>query len=80
MLPMFDKKKMVGAVIARRGKQDIHTNTEVEAPGSNEGLKSACEDILGAIESKSPMDLAKAMRAAFDILDSEEDEEPSESE
>lgn len=63
--------------MSKRGKPDMEANSEVEAPGSdiNPGLKSAAEDILRAIESKSPIDLAKAIEAAFNACDSEPHEE-----
>ena len=68
MLPMFDKKRAVGSIMSMRGKKPaVEVASEVEAPGSemDEGLKAACEDLLGAIERKSVMDMAKAFQAAF---------------
>lgn len=78
MLPMFDKRTIASVIGSRRGKHpDIEINSEVEAPDSNlnPALKAAAEDVLRAIDTKSPIDLAKALKAAFDICDSEPHEE-----
>lgn len=77
-LPFLDRKKMSSVIASRRGKSpDIEVNPEVEAPGSemDPGLKSAAEDILRAIESKSVIDLAKAIQSAFEICGSMPQEE-----
>lgn len=78
MLPFLAPKKMVSVIVSQRGKNDLHdVNSEVEAPGSDmdPGLQEAAEDMLRAIDTRSPMDLAKALKAAFEICDSYEDEE-----
>lgn len=75
-LPFLDRKKMSSVISSRRGKSpDIEVNPEVEAPGSemDPGLKSAAEDLLRAIESKSVIDLAKALKAAIEMCSSYED-------
>lgn len=73
MLPFLDKKKTVSAVIARRGKPALEVKSEVSAPDSegDPALESAAEDILRAIEEKSVLGLAQALKAAFQICDAE---------
>lgn len=78
MLPWLEKKKSVTVYKSTKGKSpDMEMNSEVEAPDSemDEGLKEAAEDILRAINSKSAMDLAKAIKSAFEICDSYPHEE-----
>lgn len=68
MLPFLHGKKLAGSIISQRGKHpDLMPAQEVEAPGHEmDGrLKTAAEDILRAIESKSPIDLAHALHSAF---------------
>ncbi len=75
MLPFLDSKKIVSVIAARKGKSDMEVKPEVEAVGGeiDPGLKSAAEDIMRAIESKSVIDLASAIKAAFEVCDSYED-------
>lgn len=78
MLPFMDRKKIVSTISSRRGKTpDIAMNTEIEAPDSemDPGLKNAAEDVLRAIETKSPMDLAKALRMVYEACGSYSDED-----
>jgi len=78
MLPFLkDPKKIVSVISARKGKADVKVNPEVEAPGGemHPGLKAAAEDFLRGIESKSPIDIAKAFKAAFEACDDESDSE-----
>lgn len=46
-----------------------------ETPNEDPAVLAAAEDILRAIDSKDAKHLAQALRAAFQILDSEPDEE-----
>ena len=71
MLPMFAPKKIVSVIVAKKGKPDVSVTPEVEAPGSemDPGLKEAAEDMLRAFESRSVMDMAQALKAAFECLD-----------
>jgi hypothetical protein len=71
MLPFLDKKKIVSVISAKRGKPDVEVNSEMEAPGSelSPGLKEAAEDLMRGLEAKSPIDIAKALKAAFEICD-----------
>lgn len=86
MLPMFDHKKIVSVIAARKGKPDVEINTEVEAPGSDmdPGLKAAAEDMLRAFESRSVMDMAKALKAAYECCEAspadDQEQEPNQGE
>lgn len=74
MLPMFDKKKVASVVISRMGKKDQEVSPEVEASGQeiDPSLKEAGMDVLRAIEAKSPVALAKALQAAYQLCESAE--------
>jgi hypothetical protein len=76
-LPMFEKKKASSVILERRGKRPMEVNMEIAAPGADmdPGLMEAAEDVLRAINEKSPMDLARALLAAFEICDSAPHEE-----
>lgn len=78
MLPFLDKKKAVSVLLARRGKSpdiEVANETEVGDSDIDPGLKEAAEDILRAIQTKSVIDLAKALKAAFTVADSMPHEE-----
>lgn len=91
MLPFLEPRKITSIIIARHGKSDLEGNPELEAPdGSSseeEGLdpdfKEAAADVMRAFENRSVIDLARALKAAFELFDSgphsedehEEDEE-----
>lgn len=83
MLPMFDHKKIVSVIASKRGKNpDVEVAAEVEAPGQemDPALKAAAEDILRAISTKSVIDLAKALRAAYEVCESYPHEDNSQAE
>lgn len=78
MLPFLDKNRMSAAIMASRDKKrEILVHPEVEAPGHemNPYLKEAAADVLRAIDKKSVLDLAAALRAAFEVCDSDSQEE-----
>lgn len=79
MLPFLEPKKMSSVISAKRGKVGLEEAPEVLAPGSelDPGLQEAAQDIMRAIEAKSSIDLAKAIKAAFEICDSAPHEEGS---
>lgn len=79
MLPFLEPKKAVSVIVARRGKSDLEASPEVEAPGSemDPGLKEAASDLMRALDERSVMGVAQALKAAFDICDSYDDEEDS---
>lgn len=78
MLPFLDRKKTISLIMSKRaGKPDTEVANEVESPGSpgvSEDLKVAAEDLLRAVESKSVIDIAKALQAAHDVCESYEQE------
>lgn len=74
MLPFLDDhKKSVAGIMAKRNGKTEERAAEREAPGSevHPALKDAADRILSAIEAKSPIDLAKAFKDAFDALERE---------
>ena len=77
MLPFMDKKRIAGIIISRKGKPDIEASAEVMAPEGDIApeLREAAMDMISALESKSPVALAKALKAAFEICDSYPHEE-----
>jgi hypothetical protein len=77
MLPFLEPKKITSVIIARHGKPDLETHSEEESPDSDldPGMKMAAEDVMRAFESKSVIDLAKALHSAFQIFDSMPHEE-----
>lgn len=79
-LPFLQPKKIVSVIVARRGKSSMEVNPEVSAPGSemDMGLKEAATDLLRALDEKSPLGVASALKAAFEILDSSEPEQEPE--
>lgn len=72
MLPFLEPKKISSVIIARRGKPDLETSPEVDMGEDkvDPGLKEAAEDMMRAFESKSVIDLAKALKSAYEICDS----------
>lgn len=79
-LPFLDPKKIAMSVVATKMKKSggVQVKPEVEAPDSDmdPGLKAAAEDILKAVQDKSVMDLAKAIKAAIEVCGAAE--EPTE--
>lgn len=72
MLPFLQPKKIATLMVSRRGKPGVAAKNEVvPGDGENPGLISAAEDLMSAIEQKSRVDIARALRAAFEICDAE---------
>ena len=70
MIPGLNQKQIVGSIMSRRGKRDVETSNEIESgEGMDPGLKEAAADIMGALQSKSVIDLAKALKAAFQVCE-----------
>lgn len=70
MLPFLDRKKITSILIKRGDKPLMEAPNEMDAPENDEvdpGLESAAEDILRAVESRSARELAKALKAAFEM-------------
>lgn len=77
VLPFLKNKKAAGLILSPVKPQgsprpdgrfiDIYS----EESNENNGLVSCAQDLLKAIEMKDPKAMADAMKAAFQILDSE---------
>jgi len=76
MLPFLQKHKQQGVSMQVR-KPDGEGIEHEE--GKDEGLHAAAEDLCNALKSGDISRIASALRAAFEILDSEPDEEEKES-
>jgi hypothetical protein len=74
MLPFLKKKEDVtspGLIVKTR----MPDKTEENQDTGSEGMHSAAQDLLSAIESKDTKAIASALKAAFDIADSQPHEE-----
>lgn len=73
-----DKKKLATIILSKMrpdgsaDSQDVKPEKQMDE--KNEGLHAACEDILQAINDKSPGDLLVALKAFFDMADEQADE------
>lgn len=80
MLPwMKDNKKSVAGLIMAKRKPDggFEDMDPSEDSKENYGLTACAEDILKAIEAKDAKALAKGLQDAFDVLESQPQEEMS---
>lgn len=68
---MAADKHKIAALILGGGKPD----PAEEAKGDDEGLTAACEELLSAVDAKDAGELAKALKNAFAILESQPHEE-----
>lgn len=75
-LPFLDKRKVAGLIIAKRkpdgSTEEMHTEGDENAP-----IMSCADDLISAVHAKDASGVAAAMRAAFEILDSEPPKEDS---
>jgi hypothetical protein len=70
MLPFLKKPiKDAGVMVVERRPDDS------SEPQEDQGLMAAAKDLLSAIEMKDHKKMAMALRAAFELLDSEPHEE-----
>lgn len=79
-LPFLAKPKnnVAGIIIAKRKSDGISNQVEMasdDQSSDDSGLESAADDILRAISANDSKQLARALRSAFEILDSEPHEE-----
>lgn len=74
-LPFLKPKQIAGVIISHRKPDSDAPQPMDEMEGSDSALEAAAQDILRAINSKDSQHLAQAIRAAFQILDSEPHEE-----
>jgi hypothetical protein len=75
---MSDKKKPAALIIAkmRSGKESMPEKAEQNEMGDevdNMGIESAAEELLAAIEAKSPKAIVEAMKSMMEMMDSEEE-------
>ena len=70
MLPFLKPKRQAGIMISER-KPDGGFAEQNEQAAEDQGLEACADDIIRAINSKDSRELAAAIRAAFEILDSE---------
>lgn len=83
MLPFLSRNKsqIAGTIIQKRKADGTGLTTmDPEESNENEGLESCAQDLLSAIEAKDAKGVASAIRAAYEILDSEsaDESEPTE--
>lgn len=67
----FLKPKPIGGVIITQRKPDGGNEMQGTEGEENQGLNLAASDLIRAVHSKDEMATASALRAAFEILDSE---------
>ena len=82
-LPFMKKRQVAALIIQNRTPDGV--KTEGAEDSQDQGLMSCAEDLIRAVHAKDAQAVASAMRAAFEILESEpheeaEQSEPSESE
>lgn len=78
MLPFLNPRKTVSVIVAKRGKPPgTEVAPEVEAPDHelDGSLKSAMEEFLQAVDSRSVIDMASAFKKAFEACEAEPHEE-----
>lgn len=76
MLPFLKPKKVAGLIISQR-KPDGKVAPYHEAGDENHALDACSEDLMRAITSKDISGISSAIRAAYEILDSESAEDDS---
>lgn len=77
MLPFLantKNKSIAGTIIAKR-KEDGSIGQDSGPDYDSEGLEACANDLLQAIESKDSKAIASALKAAFEICDSQSHEE-----
>jgi hypothetical protein len=77
-LPFFKKDRRVGLIVEQR-----HPDGNLERKPDEEGdpaLEACAEDLLRAMNTKDIKAIADALRAAFDVMESEPHEEAEHSE
>lgn len=68
LLPFLSPKKLSGSIIAKT-KPEGGIEEESQEGQPDQGLMSAAEDLISAVNMKDASAVASALRAAFDILD-----------
>lgn len=72
-LPFLHPKKAVSVIVAQRGKRDVEIKPE--DTNGDPDLIACGEDLLRAIDERSPSGIADALYKAFEKLESEPHEE-----
>lgn len=73
------KKKPASIIVASMGKSAVKAPETADGAmkDSDMAMEAAGEELLAAIESKSPKAVMEALKAAYDLCESQEDEAPS---
>jgi hypothetical protein len=77
MLMNSNKDKMAATIIAGMGKKEDSEAPQQEGAEQDDsvGMESAAEELLSAIESKSPKAVVAALKACMDMYEQSEHEE-----
>lgn len=70
MLPFLKQKKSTGVIVNSYNSSGIKREGDT-SPGSDEGLLICAKDLIKAINSNSALGVAAALKAAFEICESE---------
>lgn len=69
-----NRSNVAGLIIQRRAA-DGTPQTDPEKDNKDDGLRSCAQDLIKAVQAGNEDSVASALRAAFEILDSEPHEE-----
>jgi hypothetical protein len=74
MLPFLDRKKMISTIMDNRKGKSVAVSPEAQAPDGemDQALHDAGHALLAAIESKSPIEIGRALRAAIEACEESE--------
>lgn len=81
MLPFLEPKRVVSMLIQRKGKSDLEAHPESGGNSEDSSLEMVMQDLMRAMEKKSPKEMAQAFKAGMQICESyphEEAEQESE--
>ena len=70
-----NKQQSVAGLIMKHRSQDGIKDDMPEDSNDNEGLHSCAQDLINAVHAKDVPAVASAMRAAFDIMESQPHDE-----
>ena len=81
MLPFLKQKIQSPTIIEhRKPDQEEPSSEESQESNDNEGLEAAASDLIDAVHNRDPKAAASAMRAAFELMESQPHEENNEEE
>ncbi len=75
MLPFLKSKNVAGVIISQRKPDGGMEEMGPGDPAPDAGMEACAEDIMRAIASKDAKAFAVALRAAFEMMESEPHEE-----